>query len=404
MSGRLSFHFEDSSSSDDDTELERTVKELDKPKRFSKLTNVFKRPLSVQSGDIIRSPTSPQSPNTSPIYQFVSSTSTTTRCNQSEPAGVSESVNESASHRSEGFLASSIRKGIKFGFFSLKLKCCTIPIVSIGSLIANLVILGIIVGAMMKTLPPQINLNIEAFQIPSHPSKIHYDAFLAAKASSFSNGSLPDAVSDRNQLKRRRRSSNEGEEEKSILPRSNYPSQQSFPNCPAIAGYTQTRRHRYWMLDLVFRVPASNPRKNILSLDRIRYIHKVEETLMSTPEYKYFCLMSNGYVCDPLVSLLTWFYKTDHQTGAYVSPYTPDSPNYDVAPVINQKKLEAYWFTGSGLTTKNSTYYAELLRSQLRIGVPLRCFSSTVHLSEQEGYVTDYLVSLIPILENMSNR
>ena len=409
MASQLSYHFRDSSSSDEgvDDEVVNRLMELKKEKKGSKLKKIFNtRPLSVQSGDIVRSTTprraavDPQVPSSrNPAFQL-------TQGLQSAGSSVEEECENDtrqALHRGGCYdvLYTIVLKAVNLFFYSKKCRGCVIPLASLGFLAGNLVTIGLLVVVSMTKFPPQINRNIEAFRIPSHPSQLHYDAYLAARANHFNNDSQQsnyDSSNGGNLLKRKRRSSSS---EGLLLPRSTSP-RNSFPNCASVEG-TQRRRHRYWMLDLVFRAPASNPDKNILTLDRIRYIHKVEETLQNTTDYQYFCLKSNGYLCDPLVSLLTWFYVRDHVTGKYVS-YTPDSPSYDLKEVISQNKLKALWFTGTGLTIKNSTYSAELLRSQLRIGVPLRCFSYTSSLKEQEGLVTNYLISLIPILEEMSNR
>ena len=415
----------DQSSSSSDEELDRELKVTEgdkkllsggKTKRESKLRNIFRRPLSVNSGDI----QIPSNHSTERLNGTSSLLSPTPSVNgRSADAGVGDSSssagvsgtsggtsNGSPSLDSKktgcyGLVFVAVSWAVRYLFYSKKTRCCVLPLASIAFLLGNLFFIGILVAVSMKLYPPQINLSIEAFQIPSHPAQRHYDAFLAAKSGRFSNDSQTaadgGAPSGSSQLKRRRRSSSD------VMPRSSQPPQELFPHCEAI-DETQRRRHRYWMLDLIFRVPASNPDRNILTLDRIQYIHKIEETLRNTSDYQYFCLKSDGNLCDPLVSLLTWFYVRDHQTGKYLSSYNPDDPSYDLEEVITRNKLKAEWFTGTGLEVRDSVYYAEILRSQLRIGVPLRCFTYSSALRDQEGLVTDYLVSQIPILQNMSNR
>ena len=432
----ISFRFADQDSlSDEDLDDEdgfsivQRLKELESGKKSSKTSTSWLKSiiskstgrngqrngsklLSIQSGDIVHAHTSLESPQ---IPLALSS-----RTSIAEPEERATGMNSSGAdvdaqnerdgtfHRSRnGILFQFVHMIVQVLFFSIKTRYCVFPIASLCVLAANLLIIGSLTTLSLVKYAPQVNLNIEAFGIPTHPSQVGWDALSAAESNQFtsdpqatsnyamgSNSMTQGSRDTATKLKRRRRSSHK------FQPRSLSPSM-AFPNCPHTSE-TQRTRHKYWMLDLLFRAPAANPNKNMLTLDRIKYIHKIEQTLQNSSDYQYFCLKTNGIFCDPLVSMLTWLYVTDHKTGEYIYK-NPDHLPLNITENLKTHS-EVLWFTGGELDFENSTYTATLLRSQLRIGVPLACFSKGNNTDEQEHLVTDYLISLIPTLENMSNR
>lgn len=419
MAETLSFRFsgQDSSSDEDldgeDGFIVQRMKELATDKEANTSTSWLKsitsrsgnrngeQRLSIQSGDIVSSLGSTRIP-------LAPSTRNTIPESEDTPAGMNSGADADAQNGSDGAFHKS-RNGVVFQlvhmivkvlFFTIKTRCCVFPIVSLCVLAGNLLFIGSITAVSLVKFAPKVNLNIEAFGIPSHPSQVGWDALSAAQSSQFvsdpqatSNSAMPQNSRDTStELKRRRRSV--------VQPRSLPPSS-TFPNCPP-THKTQKTRHKYWMLDLVFRAPAANANKNMLTLDRIKYIHEIEETLRNRSDYQHFCLKTNGIFCDPLVSLLTWLYVMDHKTGEYVYK-TPNHLPLNITESLRNHP-EVLWFTGGELNFENSTYTTKLLRSQLRIGVPLPCFSYGAKIDEQQDLVTDYLISLIPTLENLSNR
>ena len=410
MSQPVSFRFSEvDSAGEDDTDSdggypsagEMEVLEAEKkPKSSAKwLYSIFSRKthhhmrLSVQSGDIQRSPTEPGIaliPATFPTGDRAEFMDTP----DSPRVGVGSEDEEKDPRTRNGFLFDLLHKLVKMLFFSIKTRCCVIPIISLAILAGNVLFIGTIAAVSIMKFPPQVNLNIESFGIPSHESQVNWDAYTAAESGQFDSSNPQGTGNSDSSIELRRRSNGE------LQPRStSQPG--SFPNCPPQHD-TQKHRHKYWMLDLVFRVPALNTNRNILTLDHIKYIHQIEETLYNSSGYQNFCLKSNGVLCDPLVSLLTWLYIKDHSTGKYVYN-TADHLPQDISKTLSSRQ-EVLWFTGGELDYVNSTYTAQLLRSQMRIGVPLPCFSLGQRTREQQELVTDYLVSLIPILKNMSNR
>ena len=251
--------------------------------------------------------------------------------------------------------------------------------------------------------PPTLNLTIEAFSIPNHPSQIHWDAYTAAKAGKIWNDSVAATGTNPSEP-----SLPVGKGTNNILKRSIIGDCERNPN-----GHYQTRLHVVWELDLVFRVPESNPDldKNILTEERIRRIHEIEEHIYNVPDYKDFCHKGvNVDFCDPINSLLTWLYPRHKQNGSFV--YNPDHLTHNLTDSLLQLKnnyTNALWFTGGQVTIVNSTsFIAKLLRSQVRIGLPLPCFTFTGdrvrdRYNQEYDLVTKFFVSLIPYLDGASN-
>lgn len=368
--------------------------------------------LSIQSGDIVL-PSSPVSPvstgasfspaSPSGREEVVGSLQAPSPPTDGTVASSATVVSSSppAPHKSRGGLYGRIFNFVQLyvqkAFYSSKIGRVNCPVVSIGMLVLNLLILSIIVAIAATRFPPRININIkESFGIPNHPAQIHWDAFEAAKEGQFDNTSqLSDLapVSTNQELRKRRNA---------LQPRS-----VTSEDCQS--SNTQYALHINWEMDLVFRVPASNSDKNILRQDRISYIHEIEERIYTSSEYKNFCHKRRGSnLCDPLNSLLTWLYPRDPNTGLYIydtpDGFTPDLPG--TVRSLSANLSVALWFTGGAINFVNTTdIEAKILRSQIRVGLPLPCFTGTHdRREEQKQKVTNYFVSLGPILEQLSTR
>lgn len=428
-------HYTSDSSSDGSDEDERALGPTDREAsgqvETSKKTSWLKRlstsggsrKLSIQSGDIVRSPTPTSSSNSAAVSPL-----------QGPPAqAMSSQVNGTAG--SNGFVTPSETAGaaavsppdgalllqpieavpepkrgcysavfpvlhriVKSDFFSISL--CKgrfdFPLLSIFKLVLNFILVIVIMIVSAIKYPPIINVSIESFGIPSNPAQVHWDAFQAAKDDQFiiANTSLPPI--NTNLLRRRRESPN------TLQTRSKVP----FPDCPP-SSITQHAIHLNWEMDLIFRVPEGAEDDNILRRDRIDYIHKVEETIYNSTEYKHFCHKRSNQLCDPLNSILTWLYPRDPKTGNYIYN-TPDGFTPDLDSTISSLSANlsvALWFTGGEVSKVNNSYTAKLLRSQIRVGLPLPCFTGTRdRREEQKELVTKYFVSLIPELDANSTR
>ena len=418
-------------------------------KRFRKGSEE-KAPLSIQSGDIIRSP--PVSPGVVGAVSFNSSSSSNrsasglpamaegaspTTLSPKASAESSSSSNQqqiqaatspplqaaAAAKTSQppraagaslrrttppskprggcyGFLFPYLHRLVKILFFSITFtsKKFRFPVVSIGVLLGNLIYISALFGVIFTLYFPEINISIKSFGIPDHPSQINWDSLSAADNGRYTNESiagyqLPPSLG------------------KDLVRRSIG----RTINGTAYPGYcnpnadTQYAIHVNWEMDLVFRVPPSNKDDNILRRDRIAYVHEVEETIYNSSEYKTFCHMASGSgICDPLNSLLTWLYPRDPKTGRYIYD-TPDGFTPDLAASLRSLSANlsvALWFTGGEVNFENSSYAeAKLRRSQIRVGLPFPCFKSIYdRKEEQKELVTEYFVSLIPVLDGLSTR
>ena len=362
-----------SSSKDDDTisETEEEEDEDDHPedtiigtstaKKPSRFWSLFRRdrnpPLSIQSGDIIR------------------------------PA-------PSTDTRKSGFYAflfPIVHKCVKVLFFQVKVRRVEIPITSWIPLFLGIAIPAILFIVAIIRFPPAVNLNIvESFQIPDHISSIHWDAYTAAI-----DGRLVSNNGD--VIQRRRRD----------LPSMGLNLQRrSSGYCPS-NPYTQRTMHTAWYMDLVFRVPDTKADRNILTKERIRYIHSVEEHIYNDSNYLTVCHKSQSYgVCDPITSLLTYLYPRESD-GSYVYGSSGLVPNIQATLFgLKQNLSVALWFTGGQASVINGSFVtATLLRSQIRVGLPLPGYCGiSDRYSEQNRKVEDFFVSLIPYLDSASTK
>ncbi len=364
---------------------------VEKNSWFRKLRRSSPSPLklSIQSGDIVRSPT----PATPPPGPGSLSSPIDIDGGGPPPPGPVPGPPSDLS-----VLFKTIYTLVNFFFFSIKFKRSSRAIIPVGSLAVlalNEILIGIIIALAVTKFPPQINISLKSFGIPSHPAQIDWDAYTAAKNQQFSNisqsynSTLPTGAASKRSARQKR---------------SDFP----YPNCDP-STYTQYALHTNWEMDLVFRVPSSNPHKNILTRERISYINSIENAIYNSVEYKHFChKRSSTDLCDPLNSLLTWLYPRDRNTGQYIyntsDGFTQDLPS--TLKTLSSKLSVALWFTGGEINFVNSSYIeAKLLRSQVRVGLPLPCFSSTRDRRDiQKELVTSYFVSLVPMLKEMSNR
>ena len=217
--------------------------------------------------------------------------------------------------------------------------------------------------------PPQLDLSLRSFQIPNHESSLNYDALQMA-------------------LKPHVTSSDDGKHKRDVGP----------PACTE----RQIRR-KSWMLDLFF---VSKDGGNILTENRIKQIHKIEQDVVKHKYgdlgYEDFCHKSKPYErCDPLNSLLTYFYPSyDGTKWLY-------DGNGDQMRPINSTLAEAfqvdssYWY-GEFNTDKSESKF---LRSQLRIGVPILNYCHYFDNVEPiHKWVAGYFISFIPYLDSASTE
>lgn len=381
--------------------------------------------LSIQSGDIMRSPTG--SKTSSPVAGSPTAavrSSTTAIASSLSPGNQTAELeleranagplelelettttrpinNSSPSRRGcYGRVFPILRYLVKFVFYSPKIGWFHLPVASLGILLLNLVVTLMVVAVVVRSsLSPKINVSIKSFGIPDHPAQQHWDAFSAAESNNFANTSSPidtylQSLTQHDERKRR----------------STLRTRSTYPNCPPIPGMTQNIIHKNWEMDMVFRVPspAAEKNANILTRERISHIHDVEESIYNSSGYGNVCRKSSTFHCYPLSSLLSWLYLRDEKTGNYVYNTTDGfTPNLQSSLRQISNLSVALWFTGgeASFSSDFSFVEAKLLRSQIRVALPLPCFSDEKdRYSDQKKLVTDYFVSLMPFFEKKSTR
>lgn len=318
-------------------------------------------PLSIQSGDIIR---------------------------QNRPAS------EVPKNGFYAFLFPYVHKLVKIVFYHQQVP--VIPLILMLASVLLAVTLGVIV---LLAFPPSVSLTLESFKIPDHISSIHWDAYQAAV-----NGFFADTSGDSSQHASKR--SLEKKESRDfagtlgIMPRGF----EEKLNCPPIPGVTQHQMFSSWYIDIVFKVPGGISDKNLLTPERIRFMHEIEEHIYTLPDYQYVCHQKVNGVCDPINSLLTYLYPR-HPNGSYIyassGGLVPDVRG-TLQNLFQSGNSITLWYTGGRVGPHLS---ATLLRAQILTGVPLRCYNGALdRKEEQHQKVVDFFISVAHYLDGASSR
>ena len=241
---------------------------------------------------------------------------------------------------------------------------------SMVTLVVFLVLIPVGLSCMAYFVyPPQLDLSLRSFQIPNHESSLNYDAYQMA---------LHPYVPEDDKQSRRKRATT--------------------------CSDSQYILSSLWIMDLFY---VSKDGKNILTEDRLAQIHKIEKYIIQEHKfgnqgYKDFCHISHNGICDPLNSLLTFFYPSYDETG---SKLIYDGNGDVIEPVKETLALafqseSSYWYVDSKFSIDKME--SKLLRSQLRVGVPLAGYCGQHDIEHQR--VTDYFLSFISYLDRASTR
>ena len=245
------------------------------------------------------------------------------------------------------------------------------PVLPFITLLLILVIFILLFLLACFVYPPQLDLSLRSFQIPNHESSLNYDAFqMALHPADTGNGEESGTTRHRRYL-----------------------------SCTQ----TQTMR-RPWKLDIFYR---SKDGKNTLTKDRLSQIHNIEQNIVNHKHgdlgYEHFCHKSSPPRCDPLNSLLTFFYPSyDPASKQYIYDGNGDHlQDIDSTLAAAFQSESSYWY-GDFKKTKSESKY---LRSQLRIGVPLPGYCQYSENAEAiHKEVTEYFISFIPYLDDASTE
>lgn len=232
---------------------------------------------------------------------------------------------------------------------------------------------GLFLLALFK-YPPQLDLSLRSFQIPNHESSLNYDAFQMAL-----NPYVTTNEESGTETTRSRRSSSTS----CTRPLQKIP--------------------KPWALELFY---VSKDGKNILTADRIGQIHNIEQNIVRHKHgdlgYEDFCHKTKPFErCDPLNSLLTFFYPSYNGTQ-YVYDGNGDTMlDIDSTLAAAFQVESSYWYGDF----KNNNTESKYLRSQLRVGVPILgyCrFDQNAEVIHEK--ITDYFISFIPYLDSASTE
>ena len=237
--------------------------------------------------------------------------------------------------------------------------------------------LGLLLLAVF-VYPPQLDLSLRSFQIPNHESSLNYDAFQMALNPHVTANDDSNSGSSRSKR---------------------------YLDCDT--GYCPfcTRPQTLlnsWTLNIFY---VSKDGGNILTEDRLEQIHKIEQNIVNHKYgdngYEFYCHKS-GDKCDPLNSLLTFFYPS-YNGKEYVFDGNGPVMRWSIKEtlVIAFQFESSYWygnFTGNGSESN-------FLRTQLRVGLPIPNYCRFSENSEAiHEEITDYFLSFIPYLDSASTK
>ena len=252
---------------------------------------------------------------------------------------------------------------------------CTL--VTIIALLVATVLAGVLV---LLLLPPTLNFSLRSFQAPSHISATRWDAFRAAVSGNFTfdaGTSVTRSIADVEDDARPSKRAAEG----------------VWPSCQSTYN-TQRTMHAYWALSLVYIAPKHSPDQNVFS--RLERIYEIEQHIYNDANYKYFCHKYQTS-CDPVNSILTYFYNDKLLPNSGLVRDTRER----LVSILASVPSSVLWYTGGKL----SNYSSALLRSEVRVGIPLPCYDDvTSTLEEQHGLVQAFFQSFIPYLEGASSE
>lgn len=238
--------------------------------------------------------------------------------------------------------------------------------------------------------PPQIDLRLQAFQIPNHESSLHYDAFKTVASQSAASKNSLAASSFAGLLGRRKRST--GPSGGTSQPGNPY-------GCSGRTHSSTIGVYQY--MELVFVAPKGTD-PNVFTRERLQDIHAVEMRIMKDQEFRKYCIMRSG-VCDPLNSVLTYFYPTV-EGSKLVYDGRGDvllDINTTLAEVIQNKM--AYWYIDGSFNSKNLK--SSFIRSQLRVAYPIEGYCSYADRHEEQvEKINEYFNSLVPYLKMASTK
>ncbi|XP_070561577.1 protein dispatched homolog 3-like [Ptychodera flava] len=296
------------------------------------------------------------------------------------------------------------------------------PVVSVFILISCKLVVGLLLWHSLTHYElPHIDISLDAFQIPNHPSSLRQDA-------------LDTAFKD--MMSRHRRDTEDAEqmiytgatEQKqsvdSIYKKffSRLPSE--IKNSPAypVDGTSRSKReiivqHRVprWKMTLVYLAKGNN-HDNIFTSERLAKIHEIEQKIMGHDQFSDFCVKNSiSYGdkalevidhCAPINSLMTYFFPSEVSGEVLYDGMGSHLADINGSLTKAMAHPSFYWYVDENMSKHNPK--SKLLRSEVMFGTPIRNFMwpDGIRKSEAEQHeeYTNFIVSYADMLDKESSE
>ena len=292
----------------------------------------YKRPLSIQSGDIVLPSTTPSLPH-GRVYNK---------------------------------LFPIVHKAVRCVFLTERIPLCPLFI------LCGLFVLTIILGCVVWfKFPLTFNISVESVQVPDHVSSKHWDAYQAVLGQQIYNDGSSSSSSSASMTKDFSNTllfpgsyGNEGGNEDGNDGAGETKSSEKGSSCCTIVSdtdYHQRTMHGSWIVELVYR---GRDGKNLLENNRIAKLHEIEEHIYNLTSYKGVChYYYKERVCDPINSILTYFYPRSYDDGTVGKFNENWKTDLDPSQLSSGDVEQILWYTGGQI---GDDFTTPLLRAQVR--------------------------------------
>ena len=219
---------------------------------------------------------------------------------------------------------------------------------------------------------PVIDKSIDAFSIPNHEAYIHFDALnLARKYNSshrrFRRDASSQVMPDVQQMGDRL----SGDDEEYVRVKRSENLRVQRYNYQIVAR---------WKMQVIY-LATGDENHNIFTEERLKMIHNIEQSIVSHPKWKEFCLrdphtasfdpaVRDHNACAPLNSLLSYFFPSKDDRGTvFYDGFGENLGDINSALRLAMNHESFYYFVDSKI---NKTFQkSHMLRTEVLFGAPL---------------------------------